>query len=286
MAIKWEYTITVSNNGVGDSKQVVVVDTLNEGLTFVSASDNGVWNPFKRTVTWTVDLAKGEFKVFNVIATVSAYGNILNTVVVGDKSSSVNIAVPEIIPGKSVDVENPNFGDTVTYTVVVTNDGVGDAKQVVVRDTLDKGLKFIKATGTYTWDGDSRTITWIVDLAKGESQTFYVTAVADEYGVLTNNVTVGDNTASADVTVPEITPDKIVDITNPNFGDAVTYTVTVTNNGIWDANNEVVKDVLGEGLKFVSATGEYTWDGDSRTVTWVVDLANGKSPNFLCNCCC
>jgi len=225
-------------------------------------------------------LAKGEFKVFNVIATVSAYGNILNTVVVGDKSSSVNIAVPEIIPGKSVDVENPNFGDTVTYTVVVTNDGVGDAKQVVVRDTLDKGLKFIKATGTYTWDGDSRTITWIVDLAKGESQTFYVTAVADEYGVLTNNVTVGDNTASADVTVPEITPDKIVDITNPNFGDAVTYTVTVTNNGIWDANNVVVKDVLGEGLKFVSATGEYTWDGDSRTVTWVVDLANGKSQTF------
>ncbi len=141
-------------------------------------------------------------------------------------------------------------------------------------------MKFIKATGTYTWDGDSRTITWIVDLAKGESQTFYVTAVADEYGVLTNNVTVGDNTASADVTVPEITPDKIVDITNPNFGDAVTYTVTVTNNGIWDANNEVVKDVLGEGLKFVSATGEYTWDGDSRTVTWVVDLANGKSQTF------
>jgi uncharacterized repeat protein (TIGR01451 family) len=277
---KVEYTITVSNNGVGDAKQVVVVDTLNEGLTFVSASDNGVWNPFKRTVTWTVDLAKGEFKVFNLIATVSAYGNILNTVVVGDKSSSVNIAVPEIIPGKSVDVENPNFGDTVTYTVVVTNDGVGDAKQVVVRDTLDKGLKFIKATGTYTWDEDSRTITWIVDLTKGESQTFYVTAVADEYGVLTNDVTVGDNTASADVTVPEIIPDKIVDITNPNFGDAVTYTVTVTNNGIWDANNVVVKDVLGEGLKFVSATGEYTWDEDSRTVTWVVDLANGKSQTF------
>ena len=277
---KVEYTITVSNNGVGDAKQVVVVDTLNEGLTFVSASDNGVWDPVKRTVTWTVDLAKGEFKVFNLIATVSVYGNILNTVVVGDKSSSVNIAVPEIIPGKSVDVENPNFGDTVTYTVVVTNDGVGDAKQVVVRDTLDKGLKFIKTTGTYTWDEDSRTITWIVDLTKGESQTFYVTAVADEYGVLTNDVTVGDNTASADVTVPEIIPDKIVDITNPNFGDAVTYTVTVTNNGIWDANNVVVKDVLGEGLKFVSATGEYTWDEDSRTIIWIVDLAKGESKIF------
>ena len=277
---KVEYTITLSNNGVVDAKQVVVVDTLDEGLTFVSASDNGVWNPFKRTVTWTVDLAKGESKVFTVIATVSAYGNIPNTVSVGDKSSSVNIAVPEIIPGKTVDVENPNFGDTVTYTVVVTNNGVVDAKQVVVRDILDKGLKFVKATGEYTFDEDSRTVTWIIDLAKGESQTFYVTAVAEAYGVLTNDVTVGDKTASADVVVPEINPDKTANITNPNFGDNVDYTVTVTNDGIRDANNVVIVDRLGEGLTFVSASDNGVWDPVKRTVTWTVDLAKGESKVF------
>ena len=277
---KVEYTITLSNNGVVDAKQVVVVDTLDEGLTFVSASDNGVWNPFKRTVTWTVDLAKGESKVFTVIATVSAYGNIPNTVSVGDKSSSVNIAVPEIIPGKTVDVENPNFGDTVTYTVVVTNNGVVDAKQVVVRDILDKGLKFVKATGEYTFDEDSRTVTWIIDLAKGESQTFYVTAVAEAYGVLTNDVTVGDKTASADVVVPEIIPDKTANITNPNFGDKVDYTVTVTNDGIGDANNVVIVDKLGEGLIFVSASDNGVWDPVKRTVTWIVDLAKGESKVF------
>ena len=277
---KVEYTITLSNNGVVDAKQVVVVDTLDEGLTFVSASDNGVWNPFKRTVTWTVDLAKGESKVFTVIATVSAYGNIPNTVSVGDKSSSVNIAVPEIIPGKTVDVENPNFGDTVTYTVVVINNGVVDAKQVVVRDILDKGLKFVKATGEYTFDEDSRTVTWIIDLAKGESQTFYVTAVAEAYGVLTNDVTVGDKTASADVVVPEINPDKTANITNPNFGDKVDYTVTVTNDGIGDANNVVIVDRLGEGLTFVSASDNGVWDPVKRTVTWIVDLAKGESKVF------
>ena len=277
---KVEYTITLSNNGVVDAKQVVVVDTLDESLTFVSASDNGVWNPFKRTVTWTVDLAKGESKVFTVIATVSAYGNIPNTVSVGDKSSSVNIAVPEIIPGKTVDVENPNFGDTVTYTVVVTNNGVVDANQVVVRDILDKGLKFVKATGEYTFDEDSRTVTWIVDLVKGESQTFYVTAVAEAYGVLTNDVTVGDKTASADVVVPEIIPDKTANITNPNFGDKVDYTVTVTNDGMGDANNVVIVDRLGEGLTFVSASDNGVWDPVKRTVTWIVDLAKGESKVF------
>ena len=277
---KVEYTITVNNNANKDAKQVVIVDTLGKGLKFINASHNGKYDESTRTITWIIDLGAGESAVFSVNAAVEAYGNISNTVSVGDKSSSVNIAVPEIIPGKSVDVENPNFGDTVTYTVVVTNNGVVDAKQVVVKDILDKGLKFVKATGEYTFDEDSRTVTWIIDLAKGESQTFYVTAVAEAYGVLINDVTVGDNTASADVVVPEIIPDKTANITNPNFGDKVDYTVTVTNDGMGDAKDVVVRDVLGEGLTFVDATGNYSFDEVTRTVTWIVDLAKGESKVF------
>ena len=277
---KVEYTITVNNNANKDAKQVVIVDTLGKGLKFINASHNGKYDESTRTITWIIDLGAGESAVFSVNAAVEAYGNINNTVVVGNKSATKNITVPEIIPGKSVDVENPNFGDTVTYTVVVTNNGVVDAKQVVVKDILDKGLKFVKATGEYTFDEDSRTVTWIIDLAKGESQTFYVTAVAEAYGVLINDVTVGDNTASADVVVPEIIPDKTANITNPNFGDKVDYTVTVTNDGIGDAKDVVVRDVLGEGLKFVSATGNYSFDEVTRTVTWIVDLAKGESKVF------
>ena len=277
---KVEYTITVNNNANKDAKQVVIVDTLGKGLKFINASHNGKYDESTRTITWIIDLGAGESAVFSVNAAVEAYGNINNTVVVGNKSATKNITVSEIIPGKSVDVENPNFGDTVTYTVVVTNNGVVDAKQVVVKDILDKGLKFVKATGEYTFDEDSRTVTWIIDLAKGESQTFYVTAVAEAYGVLINDVTVGDNTASADVVVPEIIPDKTANITNPNFGDKVDYTVTVTNDGMGDANNVVIVDRLGEGLTFVSASDNGVWDPVKRTVTWIVDLAKGESKIF------
>ena len=277
---KVEYTITVNNNANKDAKQVVIVDTLGKGLKFINASHNGKYDESTRTITWIIDLGAGESAVFSVNAAVEAYGNINNIVVVGNKSATKNITVPEIIPGKSVDVENPNFGDTVTYTVVVTNNGVVDAKQVVVKDILDKGLKFVKATGEYTFDEDSHTVTWIIDLAKGESQTFYVTAVAEAYGVLINDVTVGDNTASADVVVPEIIPDKTANITNPNFGDKVDYTVTVTNDGMGDANNVVIVDRLGEGLTFVSASDNGVWDPVKRTVTWIVDLAKCESKVF------
>ena len=277
---KVDYTVTVTNDGIGDANNVVIVDRLGEGLTFVSASDNGVWDPVKRTVTWIVDLAKGESKVFSVIATVSGYGNVTNSLVVGNKTAGVNVTVPEIIPDKTANITNPNFGDNVTYTVTVTNDGIGDAKDVVVRDVLGEGLKFVSATGEYTWDEDSRTVTWIVDLAKGESRTFYVNATVVGYGNVTNSLIVGNKTISVNVTVPEIIPDKTANITNPNFGDNVTYTVTVTNDGIGDAKDVVVRDVLGEGLKFVSATGNYTFDEATRTITWIVDLAKGESKVF------
>ena len=280
---KVDYTVTVTNDGMGDANNVVIVDRLGEGLTFVSASDNGVWDPVKRTVTWIVDLAKGESKVFSVIATVSGYGNVTNSLVVGNKTASVNVTVPEIIPDKTANITNPNFGDNVTYTVTVTNDGIGDAKDVVVRDVLGEGLKFVSATGEYTWDEDSRTVTWIVDLAKGESRTFYVNATVVGYGNVTNSLIVGNKTISVNVTVPEIILDKTVGIENPNFGDNVTYTVKVTNDGIGDAKDVVVRDILGEGLTFVDATGNYSFDEVTRTVTWIVDLAKGESRTFYVN---
>ena len=277
---KVDYTVTVTNDGIGDAKDVVVRDILGEGLKFVSATGNYTFDEATRTVTWIVDLAKGESKVFSVIAIVSGYGNVTNSLVVGNKTISVNVTVPEIIPDKTVGIENPNFGDNVTYTVKVTNDGIGDANNVVVKDILGEGLTFVDATGNYTFDEATRTVTWIVDLAKGESKVFSVIAIVSGYGNVTNSLVVGNKTTDVNVTVPEINPDKTANITNPNFGDKVDYTVTVTNDGIGDAKDVVVRDILGEGLKFVSATGNYTFDEATRTVTWIVDLAKGESKVF------
>ena len=277
------YTIVVSNVGIGDAKAVVVRDVLGEGLVFVSASDGGVYDETTRTVTWIVDLAKGESKVFTVNATVSGYGNVFNSLVVGNKTAGVNVTVPEINPNKTVSIENPNFGDNVTYTVTVSNDGIGDANNVVVKDTLGKGLKFISATGNYTFDEATNTIIWIVDLAKGESKTFKVNATVSGYGNVTNTVIVGNKTFNKNVTVPEINPNKTVNNEIPNFGDNVTYSVTVTNDGIGDANNVVVCDILGKGLKFLNADGNFTYDEKTGTITWIVDLAKGETKTFNVN---
>ena len=278
-----DYTITVNNIGKADAKHVVVVDRLDNGLKYVSSSHNGVYDEASHTVTWVVDIAAGSSLDLTVTAVADEYGVLTNIVSVGDKSASVDVNVPEIIPNKTADIENPNFGDNVNYTVTVTNDGIGDAKDVVVRDVLGEGLTFVDATGNYSFDEATRTVTWIVDLAKGESKVFSVIATVVGYGNVTNSLVVGNKTTGVNVTVPEINPDKTVDNEIPNFGDNVTYTVKVTNDGIGDANNVVITDVLDKGLKFLNATGNFTYDEKTGTITWIVDLDKGETKTFNVN---
>lgn len=279
---KVSYTVTVTN-GEFEANNVIVKDVVGNGLTVTDISDNGQYDPITRTITWIVDLAKNEVKTFTVEATVSGYGNISNKVVVGNKTIFKNVDVPEITPKKDVNNTTPNFGENVAYTIVVSNDGISDAKQVVITDTLAKGLKFLGANYNGVYDENTHTVTWTLDIDSGKTVELKVNVTVEDYGVLVNRVTVGDKTSSVDIAVPEIIPDKTANVTDANFGDNVTYTVTVTNDGIGDANNVVITDVLDKGLKFLNATGNFTYDEKTGTITWTVDLAKGETKTFNVN---
>lgn len=157
---------------------------------------------------------KNEVKTFTVEATVSGYGNISNKVVVGNKTIFKNIDVPEITPKKDVNNTTPNFGENVAYTIVVSNDGIADAKNVVVEDVLAEGLKFIEANYNGVYDEATRTVTWIVDINAKNHVDLTVKVNVEDYGVLNNNVTIGNKTSSVNITVPEINPNKTASIDN------------------------------------------------------------------------
>ena len=148
-----------------DAVNVAVRDVLGEGLELISA-DGGVYNPITRTITWTVNLNSGETKSFKVVAKVIGYGNVTNSLVVGNKTSAVDVDVPEIIPSKDADNKYPNFGDSIDYTITVNNIGKADAKHVVVVDRLDKGLKYVSSSHNGVYDEASHTVTWVVDICR------------------------------------------------------------------------------------------------------------------------
>jgi len=118
--------------------------------------------------------------------------------------------------------------------------------------------------------GDSATldITVTIDAQTGgQTITNNVTATMDQTD---NNSTPDDLTE--DITVSndsDITLTKTVDVSEPNEGDNVTYTITVTNNGPTVLTNLVVTDVLPAGLTLVStnpSTGPSTWANPNWTV--------------------
>lgn len=74
------YNIDVVNNGPDNATNVVVTDTLPEGLAYVSSTNGGVWDPATRTITWTVgNLAPEAHFTATVVATVLAPGGITLT---------------------------------------------------------------------------------------------------------------------------------------------------------------------------------------------------------------
>ncbi len=292
------YDIGVFNSGPDAATNVLVSDTLPNELTFVSATNGGVWDPNTRTITWNIaNLAANDGLSLSVTATVNAGTqgtNPQNTVTVtSDQGSTdqhtaiihINNAILEIF--KTTDQANYNVGDNVVYNITVDNEGPDQATNVVVTDTLPAGLTFVSATNGGVWDPSTRTITWnIGDLANQFTATVTATVTGDAAAkTLVNTATVDAEqldhalTATASIYVPsaDLVLTKTVDKTKPTVKDTIIYTLIVNNHGPDTSVNVTVFDKLPGGLTYVSHTANYgTYD--LETGLWKIgNLPNGAS---------
>ena len=202
------YTITVKNtNKTTLVVDVLVIDTLSEGLIFKGASHNGLYNNTTNTITWILNIpADGEINLF-VNATIGKFGKINNTVNVFNKTANVTVNVPNTNVTKTVNVTNPSFNDKVGYTITIFNLNPDvNLINLLVRDVLGEGLVFKGASDGGVYNASSRTITWIINITKGGNTVLHVNATVNKYGKLVNKVFVGNKTANATVYVPKEPP--------------------------------------------------------------------------------
>lgn len=105
---------------------------------------------------------------------------------------------------KTPDVTSAGVGDTVTYTVVVSNFSGSAAQNVSVSDTIPAGASYVASSisGTGADDSSAPSLSWsIPSLASGASETLIYQVTADAAGTVSNTVNAtADNTATYSAT--------------------------------------------------------------------------------------
>ncbi|MFF1571639.1 DUF5979 domain-containing protein [Leifsonia sp. NPDC058292] len=104
------------------------------------------------------------------------------TVIIGDgATATVTVTnafdVGHLTVRKSADRSTATVGDTIVYTIVVTNDGAIDATDVAVTDTLPDGLQVSSVSPAASGPAKNGALHWTIPaLAHGASATVTVTA--------------------------------------------------------------------------------------------------------------
>ncbi len=301
------YTVTVTNYGTYAATNLRISAPLSAGLTYIGDTPSqGSYN--SGSGQWTVGtLAGGASATLQISASVGigTGGNAITTTASlaaldqtdtnnANNSQSVVINVlasADLSVTKIVSNPNPIEGNTIFYTIVVSNSGPNVANSVVITDVLPAGVTFTlysATTGTYT----SASGQWSVgSLGVGSSATLTIYAVVNTgtAGVsVTNTATItasstGDlNTAndSASATFTSISASGSADLSfsvnvsnpAPLPNAVITYSLTLNNFGPNPATGIQVSAPLPNGVSFVSASGVGAYD--NGTGIWNVASLN------------
>jgi len=287
------FTVAVTNLGADAANGVVIDDNVPAGFLVNSAT------PDKGTYTngqWAVGaLSAGSAAILTIDAQVEigTRGFVLtNTASVagvdeidGNQANDVDSAVVFVSPvelhvSKSASTATVEPGQTVVYSLAVSNGGPNAATGMIFTDQLPLGFLVtngVPSVGTYS------NAEWrIASLGVGSNASLMVTALvlSNAVGTYATNtlrlqsvdqavLNADDSSASAVVVVSpvDLALVKTVDDLKPNEGDTVVYALALTNLGFGVATHVEIADVLPSDVSFVNAAG----DGIYSNGRWLVE---------------
>lgn len=283
------FSITIENDGTATARSVVLTDTLPVGLTFVVGSVSGLLpgtgaytgdpSIVGQDLVWdfggALDLAPGQVAslVFEASVDDDAPLGMLTNVAMAEGEDGAGSSIPPTDDTDGVLVTDPRVaivkrladgqdpfvqvGETVDFTIVVTNTGSTRLDTVRVEDAFDPTFLVYRPTGTVPAADSAAggTLVWndvtgAGSLAAGQSTTMTVsfnvtarppasvttnvariTSATDEYG---DEAPPTSSNADAGITGPGTTVDKRLatgQADTVSVGETVTFDIAVTNSG-------------------------------------------------------
>ncbi|MFI6324751.1 GEVED domain-containing protein [Nonomuraea sp. NPDC050556] len=316
------FTITIVNDGTADYTGAKVVDDLSgviddgDFLRDHKATAGGVFDYTEPKLTWTGDVkvgrtetitytvrvptrpgGSGDLKLVNTVTSAGAGVKIL--------TGTAEVGIPNPTIKKDVDTTFPDPGQTVTYTLQLTNSGGGpvagfqavdDLSKVLDDATLDPAKIQVNGSAVRpVFDAKGKKLTWSGDLPP-------YTTVTIKYPVKVNKPNIGDQHLSNVVTTNEgncvagskdpvcatasrmrLTINKVVAPKVVRPGSKITWTVTVTNNsgaaykGLTLTDD--LKGALDDGTynKDAKSSGGGKFSFKSPVLTWKGDVPAKKT---------
>ena len=171
---------------------------------------------------------------------------------------------------KLVDKSKAQVGDVLTYTLVFTNVGSTTATNMVVRDSVSTGLRYVSGSVTApagtTFTPGTPISTWTIgSISAGQSMSLTFQALADSSGILYNKATIPGDTATVCTSIPV----KVC------TGDVYTFRLTAApgrSSYRWFRNNV---EIVGQTTNTLDVTAPGTY-------SLAVDNITGKCPDFSC----
>ena len=300
------YTITITNAPGSDTVPVVVTDTVtgDPGISVSSAAAsqgncNSALpvvcniNSFTNTETITVVLTTPDSysnTITNTAFITSTIANITGDNPLDNTAGPITVTVhpplADLEISKTAAVTEILAGDSITYTLTITNHGP-QAAGFVVTDTYEGGSYFACDpgctinTGNVAWtnlpnldSGKSTVVTLTLSTNTSYSGTLTNTAVVTFNAASSGIIDPGPNPNSDNLNLPVRPPRADLEISKTAgkaqvfAGDPITYTLTITNNGS-DTIGVVVTDTYRPASNAVSnptCSDNCTWN--SNTATW------------------
>ena len=302
-----EYTITVVNHGPSNATDVNVSEVLSSYLKLIKNVTNVGYYNYTGGYWYIGNLSVNSTAVLTIVVQAVVDGTIDNEVVVSSFENDTNpydnwdetfVEVKPLVDvsiSKSSNVTGEmDVGDNVEFTIVVHNAGPSNATGVYVSEVLSPYLKFISCNASAgSYDG----FTWTIgDLANASTVKLVIVAQAVYSGLIENAVVVNsfetdtnksnnnasiDNITALPVVDLEITKDVDVESSFVNIYDIIQFTITVRNNGPYDATNVMVSEVLSP---YLNMAGCLVYGGNYNVTSgiWYIgDLANQSSAQLI-----
>jgi len=328
------YAQSVTNNGPDTATTVVFSQILPASVGFVSMTSPAGWSCSTPAAGASgsiscsaASLANGGTANFTLVVKTLALSGTVNvttsasSAVNDPNGANTNVTATTTINGptnadlsitKTTPTTNAAPGNTITYTITLTNNGPHNATGVTMTDNLPATLLFQSITppagftcGTTPTVGTSGTVTCTGGtIINGTSAVFtLVTTVAPSAsGSIVNSASVGGaqtdgnsgNSAgsASGVAITASSADlimsKTTNATSAVIGANITYTIALLNNGPDAATTVTMSDTLPSSLLFQSITppagftcGTTPAIGSSGLITCTgATLASGATASF------